>query len=342
MHRLDRQTKMRERQVQRVRSSRWPAIRGGFTLVELLVVIAIIGLLIALLLPAVQAAREAARRSNCLSNLRQIGLAMQNFHGAKQKFPYGCYWNQTTQARNSWTSYLMPYLEEQNLNSLIDYSVGLNGSNPAWETVNGTAFKTRVSTYICPSDTVGTYVHADGFVAARSNYVGCFSAVGTMIEPGAWSPDACNNNPAQNPGAAPATANLRTLLNFNVQRPIKLVTDGTSKTAMASETISGPDQSQDARGIWWYEWGSQYTHLRTPNSPLPDEVWGSQCVTGKAPCQSIAPCWSCEKYTARSNHPGGVILVMVDGSATFYADDVDLSIWQAIASINGNEIFQQQ
>ncbi len=84
----------------------------------------------------------------------------------------------------------------------------------------------------------------------------------------------------------------------------------------------------------------EYTHLRTPNSPLPDEVWGSQCVAGKAPCALIAPCWSTEKYSARSNHPGGVNVVMVDGSATFYADEIDLGVWQAIGSINGNELFQ--
>jgi prepilin-type N-terminal cleavage/methylation domain-containing protein len=309
---LDRWPKKRERQVPLPLSPLGCSARRGFTLVELLVVIAIIGILIALLLPAVQAAREAARRSNCLSNLKQVGLAMQNFHSAKQKFPYGCYWNPTTQARNSWTSYLMPYLEEQNLNAQIDYSIGLNGSNNAWETVNSLAFKTQVSTYICPSDTVGTYVHPDGFVAARSNFVGCFSAIGTMIEPGAYSPDTCNNNPAQNPAAA--NPSVLGLLNFNVQRSFKAVTDGTSKTALASETISGPDQSQDARGIWWYEWGAQYTHLRGPNSPLPDEVWGSQCVAGKAP---------------------------FDGSATFYGDDTDLGVWQAIGSINGNEVYQQ-
>jgi prepilin-type N-terminal cleavage/methylation domain-containing protein/prepilin-type processing-associated H-X9-DG protein len=309
----------------------------GFTLVELLVVMAIIGLLVALLLPAVQSAREAARSASCVNNLRQVSVGLHNHHAARGRFPYGCYYNQTTAARNSWTSYTLPYLEEQNLNWLVNYDIGLGGAN--WEVVNNLAFKTPISPYQCPSDTVGTYQHYDGWLAARSNYVGCFSAFGTMIEPGAFNPaDGCNNVAAQNPAATPALWNIHGLFNFNLQRTFKAVTDGTSKTAMVSETISGPDNSQDARGIWWYEWGAQYTHLRGPNSSLPDEVWGSQCVAGKAPCQSISPCWSSEKYSARSNHPGGVNVALVDGSVAFYSDATDLVVWQALGSINGGEM----
>ena len=307
----------------------------GFTLVELLVVIAIIGVLVALLLPAVQAAREAARRTNCVSNMRQLGIGMHNFHDAKKKFPYGFSWNPATQVRDSWSYYLLPYFEEQYLNELINYKVGLGGAN--WEVVNGPAFKKQINLYVCPSDVVGIYDDTY-FVGARSNFVACFSAVGTMIEPGAINPvDTCGNNPTYNPAAAPATYNVRGLLNVNVQRRIKEVIDGTSKSAMFSETITGPDGSQDARGVWWYEWGAQYSHIRTPNSPLPDEVWGAQCVPTKAPCQSISPCWGTEKYSARSTHPGGVNLTMVDGSVAFFSDEVDLVVWKAIGSINGGE-----
>src|SRR5689334_14814501 len=81
------------------------ARRGAFTLVELLVVIAIIGVLVALLLPAVQAAREAARRSQCVNNLKQIGLAAQNYHAAKNKFPWGV----VMQEGSMWSLYLAPY-----------------------------------------------------------------------------------------------------------------------------------------------------------------------------------------------------------------------------------------
>ena len=148
-----------------------PKVRlHAFTLIELLVVIAIIAILIDLLLPAVQKVREAAARIKCQNNLKQIGLALHNYHDANGTFPAGCYVNPTTGARNSWTSYIMPYIEQDNLNKLIDYNVGLGGAN--WETVNGPAFSTSVKIYLCPSDNAKIYTHSSNNTYARSNYVG--------------------------------------------------------------------------------------------------------------------------------------------------------------------------
>jgi prepilin-type N-terminal cleavage/methylation domain-containing protein len=113
-----------------VRDTRRPAARkpsrlGGFTLIELLVVIAIIAVLIALLVPAVQKVRAAAARTQCTNNLKQIGLGVHNYHDANKFFPMGVSWDTTTGARNSWTSYILPFLEQGSLNTLIDYKVGL-------------------------------------------------------------------------------------------------------------------------------------------------------------------------------------------------------------------------
>ena len=107
--------------------------RKAFTLVELLVVMAIIGLLVGLLLPAVQAARESARRSQCTNNLKQIGVGLHNFHDAKRYFPPGYIdgnTNPTSTPDNDlgpgwgWASYLLPYLEEDNVYSQINFSAG--------------------------------------------------------------------------------------------------------------------------------------------------------------------------------------------------------------------------
>lgn len=120
--------------------------RKAFTLVELLVVIAIIGVMVGLLLPAVQAAREAARRMSCSNNMRQLGLAMQNYESAVRRIPPSACVNPKTTANASWSIHgrLFPYLEQNVLANQIDLS--LNWSN--YPILN----YYRVPTYVCPSD----------------------------------------------------------------------------------------------------------------------------------------------------------------------------------------------
>ena len=118
----------------------------GFTLVELLVVIAIIGLLVGLLLPAVQSARESARRNSCVNNLRQIGVGFHNFHSARDCFPTAVSGNG---ARHYWCAQILPFLEENPLAGIYDYTVACN------DIKNQTAVQTSVGFMLCPSKPAG-------------------------------------------------------------------------------------------------------------------------------------------------------------------------------------------
>ena len=117
--------------------------RRGFTLVELLVVIAIIGILVSLLLPAVNAAREAARRTQCKNNLKQVGIAIEVFHGARKHYPQGR--NSKDPMGVSWAFRLLPYMEEQAIFDSYDETLRVD------DEANATAMRSPVSTYFCPS-----------------------------------------------------------------------------------------------------------------------------------------------------------------------------------------------
>ncbi len=134
--------------------------RTGFTLIELLVVIAIIAVLIALLLPAVQAAREAARRSQCVNNLKQIGLALHNYHSTNDVFPMGSSMNplngpgdyNLTWSQWSAHSLMLPYLEQAPLYNSANFSWGIDPNWGLCWAFNSTVCNTKVSGFLCPSD----------------------------------------------------------------------------------------------------------------------------------------------------------------------------------------------
>ncbi len=123
-----------------------PSARRGFTLVELLVVIAIIGILVALLLPAVQSAREAARRTQCTNHLKQLGLGLHNYHVSHNKLPWGNAYPGGIMAALSWSTMILPYIEEQGHYELFDFSKDMSHAN------NAIALTIPVQTFTCPSD----------------------------------------------------------------------------------------------------------------------------------------------------------------------------------------------
>ena len=156
--------------------------RRGFTLIELLVVIAIIAVLIALLLPAVQAAREAARRAQCVNNLKQIALALHNYHDTIGTFPpggiddvnwFGTWWN--------WPAFILPQLEQRNIYNAINFSlrnISVTDNSLAAQDPNGTVWRSVINTYLCPSDSVGNGI-MDNMMAVTYSTNNPFSAAVT-------------------------------------------------------------------------------------------------------------------------------------------------------------------
>lgn len=334
--------------------------RCAFTLIELLVVIAIIGVLIGLLLPAVQKVREAANRTKCASNLKQIGLALHNYHDAYDLFPVGLgFVNQAsscsggTGGRFFWTFEILPYLEQHNLGKMIVQPYSPQGV-PAGSSTEQ-ALQTTIAVYLCPSDPhVPLYSNSpwnhNNFT--RSNYSGCFSPHGFVLEPeanlncamqmGVNGGQATTANPTVISTAPYTTKPGRSLFNFyGKQRGVKDIQDGTSSSIAVAEVISGLNE-RDYRGTWWQDQGVGYSHYMTPNSPQADPWHGALNPSGKAnlpPLQDwVSGGWPRLMIGARSNHTGGVNTCFADGSVHFITNTVAGNVWTALGSIDGGEV----
>jgi prepilin-type N-terminal cleavage/methylation domain-containing protein/prepilin-type processing-associated H-X9-DG protein len=347
-------------------------IRRGFTLIELLVVIAIIAVLIALLLPAVQSAREAARRGQCLNNLKQIGIALHNYHTALNTFPmsdtkawtdaYGGY----TTDWGTWSaqSLLLGYVEGQpiynscNFNWAIWFGSGVG--------INSTATRTIVNIFICPSDSKSPdapSLNCFQWTGHTNNYVG---NLGTTTWQ--WSPDSTGIF---------AHSNC-----YGVQN----ITDGTSNTIAFSEGLISSGN--------WVKWrdgvasgdyqqqggGKSPSAVYDANSAIPAVMKDLQTCTqyflnkqnpagndkgyrwaagspGVSSFNTIVPpnstnypwggcrldCNGCgfefgEFQNATSNHPGGVNVMMGDGSVKFIKNSISMPIWWALGTKANGEV----
>jgi prepilin-type N-terminal cleavage/methylation domain-containing protein/prepilin-type processing-associated H-X9-DG protein len=224
-------------------------LRRGFTLIELLVVIAIIAVLIALLLPAVQAAREAARRAQCVNNLKQIGIAIHNYHEGNNTFPMGASLNMYSlaplwRAKNSWGHFggLLPYLEAQAIYNAANFNWGVEeGQNPPSmaQAVNQTAADSQINFFLCPSDPLaGNGGAANTNITGAtepdkdtSNYFACFGTA-TNQTCGAG----CNVNTFQFMTGQTTNGMFGMQQNYG----INACTDGTSNTIAYSESVISP------------------------------------------------------------------------------------------------------
>ncbi len=297
--------------------------RTGFTLIELLVVIAIIAVLIALLLPAVQQAREAARRSQCINNLKQIGLAIHNYHDVHNVLPPG--WIgvtngvpnvETGTSGFSWGTHLLPMLDQGPLYNRLNMNVSLLATGTTGNEIVRTSV---LPVFRCPSDpSPETWEIFDEATGATSltrlpiaNYVGCFGHIG-------WE-DIIGEPPvAPFPNAAVQGSGV---FFHNSYVRMRDVSDGLSNTVMVGEkrtktvtTIISP--------LPWY---STWVGVVPEGQEAISRVLAAADHTPNHPSQHI------DDFS--SNHAGGgVHLLFGDGRVRFLTSNVDLGIWQGMTT----------
>jgi prepilin-type N-terminal cleavage/methylation domain-containing protein len=338
--------------------------RSGFTLIELLVVIAIIAVLIALLLPAVQAAREAARRSQCLNNLKQIGIAIANYESSFKLYPFGkglvyspaAVPGAAGYARWSVLSQLLMFIEQGNLFNSINFNLppetpGMAGAvpfMPAYQNPNRenmTAALTQVATFLCPSDAppIATWPGGNNYLANQQT----------------WACDLSENFPST---TAP-TEVPRGIFYYNSSVRVAGVTDGLSNTAYFSEKVRGngaPNPRTDLL-VFVNQTSVDATfqacrQLNVLSAPPLTSRQGMSWVMGEMCCSlynHVAPPnqTSCAgnpfpgnmanmamQVPPSSNHPGGVNVLMGDASGRYIKTTVDVQTWRNLGTRNGGEV----
>jgi prepilin-type N-terminal cleavage/methylation domain-containing protein/prepilin-type processing-associated H-X9-DG protein len=327
--------------------------RTGFTLIELLVVIAIIAVLIALLLPAVQMAREAARRAQCRNNLKQIGLALHNYHSTYEVFPFGSYtgpptittWNKVT----GWSQMILPYMEQSQVYDSFNFSQSIALNITTWglqsAESNRTACLQVIESYTCPSDLLPatfsvTFGAPNPVVPIRPmSYAG---NIGTRHQ--RWV--LVSGGPAGD-GA------FTWLFSFKARDFV----DGTANTFMAGET-----SQKFERNPGWYTWweftlwvgiGNGITFVPTMANTIPKLNARLNCPDGGcgnpgavAGCPPWPTCPGTADMNAvqlaahehfgqwgfRSYHPGGANFLFADGTVKFISQNIELNLYRALST----------
>ena len=333
--------------------------KKGFTLVELLVVIAIIGILIGMLLPAVQQVREAARRTQCLNNMRQLGLACHNYHSAFMRFPPGCNWNETSGdnqrgepvlpggQRVAWGVFLLPYIEQVNLENQFSDATD-RWDNSWWAAVTGgSGTGTRyipgevIGPYICPSDAGGdtndaltpsmaSDFPAEGGPLGKSNYVALAGAGSTQSD----DPDLIAGNMAS--FNDPARSSIWGVFGKNSRTSIAQIADGTSNTFLIGERATRSNLDSGDTGNEDANLGAVWAGVGNANADYPrrgasnDDVSKDWAVFGHMASEQPTN-WSINgadtpRGAGSSFHTGGSNFSVGDGSTRFVSQDLNVAV----------------
>ncbi len=314
--------------------------RKAFTLIELLVVIAIIAVLVALLLPAVQQAREAARRSQCKNNMKQLGLAIYNYHDSLNTYPINQAWRNKpgfgnggpaiSNTARGWLAMILPYIDQAPLYNNINFNADSLLSNPN-NPGNIAAAQTVIPVYLCPSDDGNN----NGKLANRSddpfgtnttfwgvtNYKACAGSN--------WAWGIAAWNPVSSPTGR--NANSTDGLNFgngvlcsdqtsvNAPTRVRDVTDGTSNTFFAGEALPAWTQWD-----WWFNPNASTANCAEPLNALLKRPLN----LGDWP----------NNYSYASKHVGGGQFTMADGSVRFISENINIVTYRALATISSQEV----
>jgi prepilin-type N-terminal cleavage/methylation domain-containing protein len=319
----------------------------GFTLIELLVVIAIIAILIALLLPAVQQAREAARRTQCRNNMKQIGLAIHNYHDNHRVFPYA--WGSV---QETWSALILPYIDQAPLyNTLVWQPTPTNNwgsitsTSPTWP--NKVACGVAMPALRCPSLPLPQSFSDSGIPDRKPASYRVVSGSLIASDDNSTRPAPFNTtaytslefSPARHPG-------VNGIMVGAGSTSMKDITDGSTNTLMAGESYTDPQYVKDNQGMdYWNFFIPQIWDTNT------NRCWsagnGSGTEHSEAAGSTLVPMNSrlnpamhgvLMEISFGSYHVGGAFFALGDGSVRFLSENIDLTLYQGLGSRNGSEV----
>ncbi len=295
---------------------------AGFTLIEILVVLAIIGILIALLLPSVQSIREAARRTQCLNNMRQLGIGVTSYEGTRGAFP------PSYQNGHCWAAILLPYIEQKNIADVYDFGIPWNHAN------NQVATTSVVTTYVCPSNPNATNQRFDEIGGGKRAATGDYAAISSV------------SKAIYSLGYARPVDNRRAALTHgNRPTEIRDIVDGLSNTIMFIEDVGRPvHYTSKGRGPDNHDPGGG--NFDVTNGRVRGAGWADSCssipVHGFSAdgmtCPGPVPVNATNNNEAFGFHPQVIVTMVCDGSVRVLDENITMQQYTELITREGREV----